>query len=998
MKTPALLFCLSLPLLLPAQQPHPAFRHYDTADGLPSSEIYHLAEGNDGYLWISTDNGLSRFDGYEFRNFGPKDGLTDNLIFHLMLDSKGRVWAQGLTGNLYYVEGDTIKPYWNNHMVQGFEKQFSKVNDFIVEGDGDTVHLGTQGAGLITIAKGGAWKTYPYEEPAYLQVLEKNGKTIWGSFTSPNRAAANAFSDEMRRQNRVQPIYFHLRGKSWSFKDLHFTRQVGLNIDLFRLGEGQYLYKHYYDAWLFEAGKVSWQHYFPHVVIFAKVMKNGQFFVGLHHHEGLRVYDSVDAFRREEFVTWLPGESVSWFIEDREGGRWFATNDNGIFYAPADAFLVHDLETGLPDEKITSLAIKNERELYAGLGNGEVWRLDIASNKWTKLPPLPNEAFVRDLYFDQASQQLWAGRRDLYFLENKHWRLKGMPNSGGIFSPSNRITQSFDGRRIWACNETGFMSVELQGEIPANKYSAPNARTFIVREDHAGRVWVGQTKGLFEWKNDSLHDRRSLHPAFSLRVEDIALAPDSSLVVATKGGGVVFWKGDRFEQITTAQGLTADMMECVFTDENNVTWAGTLNGLNRINGTWGQRRVEQITTFHGLPSNEINRVAVMGETVWVATGKGLVRFSEKKPNPVSPKPFLKSVLVGNRPLDLSSSASLSFWENNLNIDFFTINYRMNGRIPYRYRLDGGEWQLTQNRSVNFSALSPGERLFEVQSQNEDGAWSETTVYRFTIRPPWWATWWFRSLAAMAAAAAVFGFYKYRTRQLKREHEMQRQVAELERSALQAQMNPHFIFNCLNSIQNFIQKNEQQQATEYLGTFARLVRQTLNASVEGKVSLEDEVRMLENYLALEKLRFKGKFDYAVEVVEGTDAFDIELPPLLVQPFVENAIIHGMQGIDHQGHIHVFFKEKGDVLLVTVEDNGRGIAARKNLPNATAHKSVGMGITQKRLALLGGGTGNGSHVKVEEISSPEGKALGTRVEVRIDLKPPSDTTKKPNPRVL
>lgn len=982
MRTSVLILSLFLQLLVSAQQPHPAFRHYGTADGLPSSEVYQLLQDNNGYLWISTDNGLSRFDGYEFRNFGPKDGLKDNLIFHLLLDTRGRVWTHGLTGNVYFVEGDTILPYWNNHVIRGFEEKFSKANYILVEGEGDTVHLATMGAGLISIAHNGTWNTYLHEEPNFVHVFEKEGKLVWGHFSSPDREASLLYDEKLRRQNLETPIYFQTEEETWTFKDLHYSRREGLNFEMFQLREGQYLLKHYNDTWLIERGVVRWQHYFPHNIIYAKVMNNGQFFVGLHHHEGLRIFNSVEAFRKDEFVTWLPGESVSWETEDREGGRWFATNDNGLFYAPADAFLVHDLETGLPNEKITALAAKNETELYIGLANGEVRHLDVAADKWTKLPTVPTEAFIRDLFFEQGSQQLWAGRGDLFCLENKLWKVKGMLFRKDISSPANRITQSPDGSRLWVCAQSGFMSIELPNKIPSNEFNAPYGRTFVVREDHAGRVWVGQPKGLFEWRNDSLIDSRFLHPAFSLRVEDIALAPDSTLVVATKGGGIVFWKGDRFEQITTADGLTADMMECVFTDANNVFWAGTLNGLNRISGTWGNRKVTQITMFHGLPSNEINRVVELGKTIWVATNKGLVRFSEKKTNPISIKPILKSVVASNRTLDLAMPARLTYKENNLRIEYFTINYRMNRRIPYRYRLDGGDWVQTQNRSVNYSALPPGERIFEVMAQNEDCVWSESAVYRFAIGPPWWATWWFRILAAMGTAMAAFGFYQYRTRQLKRENEMQRQITELERSALQAQMNPHFIFNCLNAIQNFILQNEKDQAIEYLGSFARLVRGMLNASISGRVNLQEEVQLLESYLSLEQLRFDHRFAFEVKTEAGLDCFEVEIPPLLIQPYVENAVLHGMAGRENGGMVEVFFREKDGILEVSVRDNGGGLASQGTTASMKSHKSVGMSITRRRLEILSDKK-SGQSVDVQNLCDALGNTIGTEAIIRIDI---------------
>lgn len=176
--------------------------------------------------------------------------------------------------------------------------------------------------------------------------------------------------------------------------------------------------------------------------------------------------------------------------------------------------------------------------------------------------------------------------------------------------------------------------------------------------------------------------------------------------------------------------------------------------------------------------------------------------------------------------------------------------------------------------------------------------------------------------------------------------LENQIIYLERSALQAQMNPHFIFNSLNSIQNYIAKNDQLKAMDYLSGFAKLVRRILNASSEKIISIDEEISMLEGYLKLEKLRFKDKFDYKLSIPENLDIHNIGIPPLLIQPFVENAVIHGMKNLTEQGYILVKFIHQPPFLKVIIEDNGVGIDRN----NKSGHKSKGMSITQKRLAHL------------------------------------------------
>ncbi|MCB0594696.1 MAG: histidine kinase, partial [Phaeodactylibacter sp.] len=183
----------------------------------------------------------------------------------------------------------------------------------------------------------------------------------------------------------------------------------------------------------------------------------------------------------------------------------------------------------------------------------------------------------------------------------------------------------------------------------------------------------------------------------------------------------------------------------------------------------------------------------------------------------------------------------------------------------------------------------------------------------------------------------------------------------------------------NSIQNFILTNEKKKAVEFLARFARLVRHNLNASVQGRVSLAEEVQILENYLALERERFNQKIEYRITVEEGLEEEDITLPPLLIQPYVENAVIHGLGKKEGGGTVAIHFQRDNGALAVTVRDNGLGFRQEEGKEPSTRHRSVGMTITEKRLELLG--NGNGEAVQVEVLKGEDGEVLGTEVRVRV-----------------
>ncbi|NNF34780.1 MAG: histidine kinase [Saprospiraceae bacterium] len=216
------------------------------------------------------------------------------------------------------------------------------------------------------------------------------------------------------------------------------------------------------------------------------------------------------------------------------------------------------------------------------------------------------------------------------------------------------------------------------------------------------------------------------------------------------------------------------------------------------------------------------------------------------------------------------------------------------------------------------------------------------------------------------------------RRMRYSHSLETEIVRLEKSALQAQMNPHFIFNCLNSIQNYIAINEKRKAMVYLTQFAKLIRNTLeaSASTSGTISLQKEIDMLENYIQMEQMRFKGKFDYKLVYDDELDLDDIVIPPMMIQPFAENAIIHGFKGIKEKGLLKISFNMTDEDLIVLVEDNGVGYHPEKS---DKTHKSMAMSITGQRLKFYNDEYPDADNILVE--NNHENK--GTTVTIRIQL---------------
>ncbi len=246
----------------------------------------------------------------------------------------------------------------------------------------------------------------------------------------------------------------------------------------------------------------------------------------------------------------------------------------------------------------------------------------------------------------------------------------------------------------------------------------------------------------------------------------------------------------------------------------------------------------------------------------------------------------------------------------------------------------------------------------------------------------WKPWFLGSGLAMFLLA-LFVSYKEKKSRHDMDYQTLHKIRELEQAALCSQMNPHFLFNVLNSIQSFIMRGDKISSVQYLSTFSRLVRLNLHYSSVPKITLEQELEMLSQYLELEKLRFNGKFDYEFKLEASLEPNCVFLPPMLIQPFIENAILHGLRPVSRKGHITVNLEPKNNCLLVTITDNGIGIDTSKRLKEKTIHyhKSMAMKITKKRLQLLSGTAGVNQKLSVKELVDDNGEVMGTEVRLLV-----------------
>jgi anti-sigma regulatory factor (Ser/Thr protein kinase) len=512
-------------------------------------------------------------------------------------------------------------------------------------------------------------------------------------------------------------------------------------------------------------------------------------------------------------------------------------------------------------------------------------------------------------------------------------------------------------------------------------------RTPSIFQDSNGALWLGTNEGLFHYTDNVVHAVEEVKN-YKASISDI-IQWGEYMLLATRGKGIIFYKPGGTFAINEEQGLLSNTIECLAIDGNNRIWAGTAKGMQCINALGSdpaQWSYFQVNYQKGLPSAEVFDLLYDAGKFYAATGNGLCVFNPSAASlrTAAMPVYIEHLSVGETSYDIAPNLSLGWNQNDVRFTFLSFNFRTGSNTTYKYRLLGltENWVETNSRTVDFWSLPAGNYVFEVCALNEDGEWGEPASATFVIQRHFTASWWFRLLIVLLLAGFIAGGFMvfYRS---KRDGLLQRaKMSELRQQALNANMNPHFIFNSLNSIQLFINSNQPEQANEFLIDFSRLIRMNLENNLEALVPLEEEIERLKLYMKLEKLRFGDKLTCSLQGMEDLQQYDISIPPMLLQPYVENAVIHGILPKEEGGHIAISLRVIGKHFEVEIRDNGIGLkaaAARRR----EGHESLALKMNEERLSILSALTGSTYSIVIIDRSEEPVPAEGTLVRLFLPM---------------
>ncbi|MBL7700195.1 MAG: histidine kinase [Chitinophagaceae bacterium] len=944
------------------------YRHSNTdTNSLGADWISNVLIDRNGIIWIGTGNGLDRFDPQTGRfihyrsNEGDPRSLSSNSVFSIYEDRKGVLWIG--TGSIYGPDKNDPSVGGLNRMddITGkFTRYVHNPNDpnslinnkvrAIYESRDGRFWVGTSGDGLHTMDRStGKFQRHTFdpqnpqklsrpplgEDPFAMITFITEDKTggIWIGTTDNGLSYYNPRSREMTR--------FARGGES----DFSFNQR---------------------DAWAAFSSNDG-------------VLWISSFMGSLHRLNPLKLKVPIS------FINGL--NEATAFYEDDDNSFWVASSEGGVYQYGPDNSLLRRIQNDPANRKSISndtvFAIRPDSygNIWMGTLGGGVEQYVKGKNEFLhhkndprNVKSLSNDRVV--YIYEDRKKNMWFGTfRGLNLWnreENTFRRYIFYPEDTSIFG-SNVVSSIINDR-----NDKYWVSAFARGGVMSLNPGDGRFKIYLkglsmscLYEDAAGRVWTGGVEGLF------FYDTRN----------------------------------DRFTRFLDPLGINPMLdIKSIIEDDDNNLWINTSASLIKINKE--RNEVSTYDNHFGLKyemTYGLSYKTKSGSLCFPADA-GYYRFSPRDFNKESmpPKIIISNFRLSNKeifpnengPLKTSLTDAdriiLKYDQNVFSFDFAAIDFIDPQANKHLFMLENYDqsWNIAgfERKAIYFN-VPPGDYIFRVRAISAYGKMAERSI-KIEIVPAWWSRWWFRIAVLFATIAIIYLLIRWRL-QVKYKLQMERagrekelsllkhRTSQLEMHALRAQMNPHFLFNSLNSINRFIIQNNSDQASAYLTKFSRLMRLILQNSQNELIPLDNELEALKLYLELEAVRFDHHFTYTIKIDEQLDTTALKVPPLIIQPYAENAIWHGLMHKEEKGHLLIELIGEGDYLVCKIVDDGIGRrkAAELKSKSVSSHKSMGMKITADRITSMKQKKSARNNIQITDLVHPDGTPAGTSVEIKI-----------------
>ncbi len=1005
------------------------FFHLSLDKGLSDARVSTIVQDRYGFMWMGTPNGLNRYDGYSIQTFyaGKDSGLPSNSISSLFSDSRGQLWVGTSRGVVRY-----------NFVTQQFDscrlpQPVTTIYCFTEDAAGN-VYCGTR-EGLFCFKRQAAtWENVSARFGVKDRLILIKGLLFLKKnilFASTEKRGFYKLDMKTGRVDtfgfkvgKVEEYYLAMYGMERLNDNEILVGTLSFGLIKFNVAQGVF-------SW--PKGVLQKREGILFNTV-NQVRKDhaGRFWVTSNYFrlaEYLPHLDSVITTQPDPYSPYgFDDNNASCVYEDRQHNIWIGTSLNGAYHFNPNRKRVHffsesDFVPGaLQKGKVFAIAGLDSNTLMVGTHNGP----SIYSRNTNSFINFKGYAYN---YGDKPLEHVLAGLKDrkgIIWMGSSRLGLMRYDPVTGKIRVFGRFTEPHPFR------DDGISDmVEMKGDsllvIGYNRPAVFNTRDYTSRSfrsdsltplykinnavslcyDHEGRnIWLATSGGqLFEYDpvQQLLTEKSQLLKAMAGTLSvlyNIAFDTSGRLWCATNIGAICLEKGK------TPAVYTINIPEKTSAEVKNILPVGTDVWLTN------NRNIARLDTRTGKmivlgEKDGFGNVQLYGHslslspwnTVLIGSNSGFYElFPDRiKEEPTSSSAYLTAFRVHDKPLLLQEVIStakyieLSYRQNFFSFDISAFDYSEANELEYAYLLEGFDrnWNYIGNqRSGSYTNVPGGDYVLRLKVRNSSGVWNEQGQrIRIHITKPFWQTTWFIVLLLFAVGGIIFLVYHLRVNSVRRRAKLRSdyeiRLNELENSALRTQMNPHFIFNSLNTINSFINSNERERAHQYISKFSKLIRLILDHSREKKITLSNELEVVDLYVQLERIRFDNKFAYKLDIAESIETDNIEVPPLIIQPFIENAILHGLLPLGSGGVLQIEVSKVEQHLLLSISDNGIGRekAREQRLPVKAKHKSHGLEITSKRIELFNSEHQFEGKVVIVDLKNDAGQPAGTRVEIAL-----------------
>jgi len=955
---------------------NPYIRHFTTRDGLPTSTIYQIFQDSHKFIWFTSDAGVIKFDGANFTSYRKKDGLSSNDVVRIKEDSVGRIWLFNYNGTVNYFYKNKIynsknAPFLNSLIGKGF------ILDFFTDRD-KTIHFYNwqrEVFSLDTINKTTKHILLQDWEPVHPQyqsrlinikvfILSKNKPDEWEIWTNFGRFKQNIHKNEQIFKLDPAIIYDKI------FSCINHT-----------------LYMSNYSQELEKVTVYNKKEKFSSPIDIFKIKTIIEDSKG---YLWIAAYDEgVFCMKNNKVIRHFKIKEALGLMQDHEKNIWISTQSEGIYMINPALLEQKHLEPSyfnnkginlLCESHLTGIWCTNTQSAFL-YKNDLLYELEVP--KIVQPISLIHQFKDKTLLLGSKSQKLCSYSN--VTLKKKSAKI-GYTNRRIHPVAAKSVVDDLTGNESVMFEQSKIMFINLLQPLLHNGFTFISERINNAYYNTKNELVVNAKKN-YLFKNNKLNPYPELSRFDGTMIMDHLNIDGSTELINIDGDSLFLLKNNKLFNLTDAFNIPLDKQIKKMLYQDSTLYMATLhtifvchNPLKALSGF--QAKLEPLN----ISFNNINDIVIHNDSLYIASEDGLTIIANTTTSQniaEPPIPYIQSILVNNKTYTLTVQDIKLTGENNINLSFGCISYSSSA-VLYSYMLEGSEnkWTLGTGNGINlvYQNLPKGKYVFKLRVKKSNSAWSKPLELAITIKPTiyehpgFWT-----SLLIISSIIIILTISILRRQKLKK-IEVDHQLIVMEQKALQSMMNPHFIFNSLGSIQNFLLNNKGKEAAIYLSQFAQLIRQNLTAINTPMIVLDDEIDRLKNYIELERKRLENKFEYSLVLDNELESEEVYIPSMIIQPIVENSIWHGLVTMEEKGFIKINFHiHSPKSLKIIIKDNGIGMKKSHEYSSKNIHaQHFGMQIIEKRLALLSKKYNTETNITYSESTSGD-KNPGTIVEI-------------------